>query len=161
VGGYIGIYIPSDILFVPNTAEFTPQAKPILDSAADILQRYPNNNILISGNTSGFGQARWEQHLSEKRAQRVAAYLWNAGVSQFKGNTNNTRKFQTVGNGDYLPIASDLTNKGIRENSRIQITSYPSDCNLNTGRKSQTFLNYAGLDDDDYSSAGDCEGDSC
>ena len=35
VGDYIGIYIPTNDLFEPNTAEFLPQAAPILDSAAD------------------------------------------------------------------------------------------------------------------------------
>lgn len=122
VGDFVGIYIPSDKLFEPNSDSFIPDAKPILDSAAAVLKRYPANNILVSGNTSGFYRAPWEQKLSEKRAQRVAAYFWNAGIP------NGTY----VGYGDYFPISKSLHNKGIRENSRIQITSYPSDCDLHT-----------------------------
>lgn len=80
VGDYLGIYIPSDKLFEPNTADFLPQAGSILDSAARVLKRYPNNNIIISGSTSGFGRPRWELKLSEARAQRVSAYLWDAGL---------------------------------------------------------------------------------
>lgn len=125
VGDYIGIYIPTDNLFEPNTADFLPQARLILESAADILQRYPNNNIMISGNTSGFGHARWERRLSEKRAQRVAAFLWNEGVSPFKDQSNDMRKLNYVGYGDFFPISHDYTNDSIRQNSRMQITSYP------------------------------------
>jgi hypothetical protein len=129
IGDYLGIYIPTDHLFEPNTADFLPQAKPILDSTVYVLKRYPNRSILISGNTSGFYRARWEQDLSERRAQKVSAYLWNAGISQ-----NNPRlhfnKLNYVGHGDYFPLAKDITNTGIRENSRIQITSYPVYCDL-------------------------------
>src|SRR5262245_29076507 len=47
VGDFIGIYIPSDVIFEPNTDNFLPQAKPILDSVVVVLRRCPKNNILI------------------------------------------------------------------------------------------------------------------
>lgn len=125
LGDYIGIYIPSDRLFESNTAIFLPQAPPILDSASAVLQRKPDNNILISGNTSGFYRTRWEKKISEDRARAVAAYLWSSGIQQFKPDSNEMRKLNYVGYGNYYPIASDLTNNGIRMNSRIQITSFP------------------------------------
>jgi hypothetical protein len=129
IGDYLGIYIPTDDVFESNTADFLPQAKPILDSTVAILKRYPNRSILISGNTSGFYRARWEQNLSERRAQKVAAYLWNQGISH-----NNPRlrfdQLNYIGNGDYFPIAKPLSNRGIRQNSHIQMTSYPEGINL-------------------------------
>jgi hypothetical protein len=125
LGEYIGIYIPTDNVFEANTAEFTTRAPAILDSAAAVLQRKPENNIIISGNTSGFDRSRREQALSQKRAKAVAAYLWSGGIVSFKENSNDMRKLNYVGYGDYFPISSDLTNRGIRSNSRIQITSYP------------------------------------
>ena len=134
VGDFVGIYIPTDRLFEPNTAEFIPSAKPILDSAANVLQRFPQNNIIISGNTSGFYRDKWEQRISEKRAQKVAAYFWNAGIVNdgFREQSNelNDLKYQYVGYGDYFPIAQTYTNEGIRTNSRIQIVSYPTTCHL-------------------------------
>ncbi|TAK73293.1 MAG: OmpA family protein [Gammaproteobacteria bacterium] len=147
VGDYIGIYIPSDRLFYPNTADFTPQAPSILDSVGVILQRKPNNNILISGNTSGFSRPRWELRLSEERAKKVAAYLWNTtDISQFKENSINLRRLKYVGYGDYFPIATHETNAGIRKNSRIQITSYPTGCDLDLDLKHEKINNYGSSD---------------
>lgn len=127
VGDYVGINIPSDPLFDPNTADFTPQAGPILDSLVAVLKRYPKHNVLISGNTSGFAEPRWERHLSQERAQRVAAYLWNSGIDNVisTGRVFATRQLNYVGYGDYFPIAHDYTNKSIRKNSHIQVTVYP------------------------------------
>lgn len=156
IGRYVGIYIPTDNLFEPNTSHFLPQAEPILDSVATVLQRYPNNNIMISGNTSGFARARWELKLSEKRAQRVAAYLWNQGINQFKENSNDMRKLNYVGYGDFFPISHTYTNDGIRANSRIQITSYPSDCDLGNDKQHSAIHNVGALDDSDINDKPTC-----
>ena len=161
IGGFIGIYIPTDSLFEPNTADFLPQAGPILDSAATVLLRYPDNNIIISGNTSGFSRPRWEQRLSEERAEKVSIYLWSAGINQAQDPTIDTRKLNYVGYGDYLPIANDHTNDGIRQNSRIQITSYPSTCDLGLDKRSVLFHNFGKDNDNDINEAPDvkCKND--
>ena len=147
LGDYIGIYIPSDHLFEPNTAEFLPQAPAILDSVVTVLQRKPDNNVMISGSTSGFGRDRWQQSLSQRRAKAVAAYLWTSGILQFKNSSNDVRKLKYVGYGDYFPIASDLTNNGIRANSRIQITSYPCDGSLRETGKEMNMNTIGAMDD--------------
>lgn len=149
VGEFIGIYIPTDNLFEPNTADFLPQAEPILNSTANVLKRYPNNNIIISGNTSGFYRSKWELRLSEKRAQKVASYLWNAGINQFKNQSIDTRKLNYVGYGDYLPLSSDYTNTAIRQNSRIQITSYPSNRDLGLDKRKVAVYNVGALNNDE------------
>lgn len=159
LGDFVGINIPTDKLFIVNTDDFTYQAPQILDSAATILQRYPNNNILVSGNTSGFARPRWERQLSLKRAQKVAAYFWNAGINQFKDKISGMRKLNYVGYGDYFPIASDHTNNGIRENSRIQITSYPDDCDLHLDKRHAALNNVGGMDTSDTDNAASCKGD--
>ncbi|OGT36039.1 MAG: hypothetical protein A3F11_05350 [Gammaproteobacteria bacterium RIFCSPHIGHO2_12_FULL_37_14] len=150
VGDRLGIYIPTDNLFESNSAELLPQAAPILDSAAAVLARYPDNNIIISGNTSGFSRARWELRLSQARAQKVAAYLWSSGINHFKEPGIDTRKLNYVGYGDYFPISDKLTNEEIRENSRIQITSYPSNLDLGLDKKTLAFGNIGTLNSDYY-----------
>lgn len=147
VGDMVGIEVPSDQLFEANTAEFKPQAPFILDSVATVLQRKPNNNILISGNTSGFNRPRWEKRLSEERAKKVSAYLWNAGVSQYKDMSTDLRKLDYVGYGNYFPVANTYTNDGIRANSRVQITSYPSTCDLHLDPRHDASRNVGSTDD--------------
>lgn len=147
LGEKIGIEVPTDKLFQANTAVFLPQATPILDSIVTVLNRSPDNNIVISGNTSGFGKPSYEQKLSQQRAKAIAAYLWNSGMSQFKTDTMHLRQFDYVGYGNYFPIASNYHNTGIRENSRIQITSYPSSEDLKLDKHSLAADNIGSLQD--------------
>lgn len=155
VGDFIGIYIPTDCLFESNTADFLPKARAILDSTAAVLQRYPDNNILISGNTSGFYCSRWEQWLSERRAQRVAAFLWNAGINNFKDRSLDMRTLNYVGYGDYFPIANKISNTGLRQNSRIQIVSYPSSYDLQIDKRRMAVHNVGTINDDYINDAPD------
>ncbi|HVE44302.1 MAG TPA: OmpA family protein [Gammaproteobacteria bacterium] len=162
VGSVVGIYVPTDNLFEPNTDDLLPQASPVLDSVATVLSRYPDNNIIISGNTSGFYRSNWERKLSEKRAAKVAAYLWNEGINQFRVSSSAMRKLQYVGYGDYFPISNDYTNNGIRTNSRIQIVSYPSACDLQLDKRHVAVFNVGAVNnDDDIVSASRCTGEDC
>jgi outer membrane protein OmpA-like peptidoglycan-associated protein len=151
VGDIIGIYVPTDYMFEVNTADFTPEALPVLDSVADVLARAPRNNIIISGNTSGFGRPKRDMQLSERRAAKVASYLWNKGITNFKDPDNDMRKLQYVGYGDFFPVASAIRNEGIRENSRIQIISYPSSCDLGLDKRELAIHNVGGLENEDAS----------
>lgn len=161
-GEFLGIYIPTDVLFEPNTADLLPQASPILDSVATVLARTPQNNILISGNTSGFYRSKWEQRLSEKRAQKISAYLWKAGINQFDDTKGGMRKLNYVGYGDYFPIANHYTNEGIRQNSRIQITSYPTKAQLGLCKRQVAFNNMGALNNDgDINNASKCGEQGC
>lgn len=141
LGDYVGIYLPTDKIFEPNSSRLTPDADAALDSVAQVLARKPNNNIMISGNTSGFALPGWEKKLSTKRAKVVAANLWKSGITVFKEHKNDTRKLNYVGYGDFYPIASNLTNTGIRSNSRIQITSYPCTGDLVATGNEKVFHN--------------------
>jgi hypothetical protein len=149
IGDNVGIYIPADQLFQPNSTEFTPNAIPILESVSTVLNRYPNNNVLISGSTTGFGRPGREQKLSQARAQKIAAYLWSEGHNQFKDRDDNMRKLRYVGYGNYFPISHPFTNESLRMNNRIQITSYPSICELDRDKRSLAFENVGGADEDD------------
>lgn len=165
LGDYIGIYLPTDKLFDVNTAHFTEQAGTILASVAAVLERKPQNNIMISGNTSGFAMAKLEQRISEDRAKKVAASLWKYGVTDFKdkGKDLSIRKLHYAGHGDYFPIASTITNKGIRENSRLQITSYPPQKDLRVSGRESTTINVGSNDNSEvrpYDPTNECDMDS-
>jgi outer membrane protein OmpA-like peptidoglycan-associated protein len=144
-GDYVMIEIPSDRLFDTNSADFLDDADAILNSAAAVLKRYPENHILISGNTSGFGSARFERRLSEDRARQVATYLWSQGINNFQGISNTMRKLTYVGYGNYFPIANNIRNNSIRQNSRIQITAYPTSVQLGLTNCRRIFNNVGSL----------------
>lgn len=141
VGDYVTIEIPSNSIFDDNTADITPLGDAALRSAAKVLNRLCCQSILVSGNSSGFGTARMEHYLTENRARVVAAFLWAQGVNNFKQKSNDTRKLTYVGYGNYFPIANNITQKGIRANSRIQITAYPTRDQLLMDEKKRTFGN--------------------
>lgn len=144
VGEYVTIEIPSDALFEPNTDDFLPSADPALKSAATILNRYPHHNIMVSGNTAGFGANRWEQKLSENRARQVASYLWTQGIQQTSSQSLQTRQLSYVGYGSYFPIANTLNNDSIQSNNRIQITAYPTAEQLLIAKKAKAFRKNCG-----------------
>ncbi len=146
-GDYLTIVIPTDDLFEDNSTELLPEAEPALQSAANVLKRFGCQNILISGNTSGFGTTKYEHRISEGRAKEVAAFLWKEGINQFQHYSITLRHLDYVGYGNYFPIATDLYNKGIRQNSRIQITAYPTKEQLMLDEGSIIFNNMAGIDE--------------
>lgn len=162
VGDYLGIYVPSDKLFEPNTADLLPQAGRILDSVATVLNRFPTYNIMISGNTSGFYHACYEQVLSEKRAKVVAAYLWKAGINN-NGKTPNviTRKLNYVGYGDFFPIAHKFRNEELRSNSRIQIVVYPNKNDIKMDSRTKNIPNVGGGLEPMQRFPGTCSSGSC
>ncbi|HSW69665.1 MAG TPA: OmpA family protein [Gammaproteobacteria bacterium] len=150
LGDYVTIEIPTDQIFDENSADLLPEASPVLQSTVEVLKRYPDNNILVSGNTSGFGTRRWELSLSERRAREVAAYLWAHGINGFKGGTQFNpneplRTLSYVGYGNYFPIANNIKADSIRQNSRIQITSYPSRDRLKICKDQKVFANIGEL----------------
>lgn len=150
LGDYVTIEVPSDEIFDTNSADLLPNAEPVLKSVVAVINRYPNNNILVSGNTSGFGSSRYEHKLSEDRARTIASYLWANGVTnlQFQEVTK-TRKLNYVGYGNYFPIANDIRADGLRANSRIQITVYPTKEQLSIDKKMKNFNNISGLNEAD------------
>jgi outer membrane protein OmpA-like peptidoglycan-associated protein len=146
LGEYTTIEIPSDRLFDVNSSELLPQAESILKSVVTVLNRYPSHNIIISGNTSGFGPARFEHKLSENRAREVATFLWANGITGARGQSMETRRLTYAGYGNYFPIANDITNEGVRTNSRIQITVYPARDQILMDKRQRAFNNVGGLD---------------
>lgn len=151
-GQMVTIEIPSDHLFEVNTAEFLPGTEPILDSIVNVLSRYPGNNIMISASTSGSGPARYEQALSEERARQIAGYTWAHGVvgatEQNVGSVRfDKKRFIYVGYGDLFPVANHIRLKGIRQNSRIQITAYPTAAQLRLDGCFSVFTNIGGTNE--------------
>ncbi len=71
------------------------------------------NSVIVEGHTDDRGDAAFNQHLSEKRAQAVKAELVAQGV--------DASIISTVGFGESKPIADNNTRDGRAQNRRVAI----------------------------------------
>jgi outer membrane protein OmpA-like peptidoglycan-associated protein len=119
VGEGIKITFDSGILFATNSSELQPAAKANVESLAKILNKYPDTNILIEGDTDNEGTEDYNQRLSERRAQAVADYG--------KGLNISGSRISTVGHGESQPVASNNTIEGRQQNRRVEVAIFAND----------------------------------
>jgi len=119
VGEGIKITFDSGILFEIDSSELQSVAKSNIESLAKILNKYPDTNILIEGDTDNTGTEEYNQKLSERRAQAVADYQNNLGVA-------GTR-ISIVGLGELNPVASNDTDYGREQNRRVEVAIFAND----------------------------------
>lgn len=104
-----------DIKFKADSAVLLESEKTKLDQIAQILEAYPDNDILVTGHTALAGTEKVRQQLSEDRAKTVADYLIELGV-------RDRFHIFTQGFGATKPVASNTTEAGKAKNRRVEIT---------------------------------------
>lgn len=98
--GQVRVKVPGDVLFASGKADLTAASKSTLQQVARVIQReHPNSRIIVEGHTDTdpIRKSKWpsNQALSEARAQAVADYLSQQGVSR--------SRIETVGYGSSQP----------------------------------------------------------
>jgi outer membrane protein OmpA-like peptidoglycan-associated protein len=116
-GDNITLDMPGSITFATNSADLNSRFFPVLDKVGATLKEYDQTVIEVAGHTDSTGSSSYNQALSERRAQSVAAYLESRGVPQ--------KRMMTVGAGETHPIASNDTPNGRQQNRRVEITIVP------------------------------------
>jgi outer membrane protein OmpA-like peptidoglycan-associated protein len=112
----VGITISLDnIQFQADTAVMLPGEREKLDKVVDILRRYQERDILVSGHTALAGTAEGRKQLSAERAAVVADHI----ISQ-KARTPD--RVVVRGYGADKPLADNRTEEGRRKNRRVEIT---------------------------------------
>lgn len=111
--GEIKITAPENITFDTNSSVIKPRFTSSLDSVAEILKKYPDSNIIVSGHTDSTGNDSINNPLSVNRAASVKSYLVGAGVSG--------SRVTSVGYGSKQPVASNSTASGRAQNRRVEI----------------------------------------
>lgn len=119
VGEGIKITFDSGILFATNSSELQSAARSNIQSLAKVLNKYPDTNILIEGDTDSEGTEEYNQELSERRAEAVANYA--------KGFNVAGSRISTVGNGETQPVASNATESGRQQNRRVEIAIFANE----------------------------------
>ncbi|AII14314.1 outer membrane fibronectin-binding protein [Campylobacter iguaniorum] len=98
--------------FAFDSAKVTPEYEAKIKEVADVMVKNPEYRVILEGHTDSTGPDAYNQKLSVKRADAVAAVLEKMGVS--KG------KITTEGFGEAKPIASNATKEGRAENRRVE-----------------------------------------
>jgi len=117
-GDRLIVTLPQDILFATDSFAVRPALMDDLRAVSRNLQSYPNSTVQVIGHTDNTGDAAYNQALSERRASSVANVLIGAGTS--------SARIVTIGRGEDVPVASNLSPEGRALNRRVEIVILPN-----------------------------------
>src|SRR5262245_14478252 len=103
----------SDVLFDVGDAKLKPEGKSAIAKVARFMRDQPERKIVIEGFTDGRGSPRFNQRLSEQRAQAVADALASEGVEP--------QRIVARGLGPAYPVAANKDARGRSLNRRVEI----------------------------------------
>ena len=109
----VGTWLYEDIQFDTGSAKIKPASYAVLDEIAELLVSTPSLKVEIQGHTDSAGSRDMNVRLSKDRANSVAAYLVNKGVS--------ADQLTTEGYGPSRPIASNDSAAGRAKNRRVEL----------------------------------------
>ncbi|PSR10736.1 MAG: hypothetical protein DA408_07415 [Bacteroidetes bacterium] len=101
-----------NVRFRTNSDQLLAQSSTILNEIAEILSRYPNYDLKISGFTDDVGNDSANQSLSERRALACFQYLLIKNVDR--------KRMSHAGYGETNPIAPNDTEAGRARNRRVE-----------------------------------------
>jgi outer membrane protein OmpA-like peptidoglycan-associated protein len=119
VGEGIKITFDSGLLFDVDKSDLQPQAKTNIASLARILNKYPDTNILVEGDTDNSGSDDYNLALSERRAKAVSSHLMGLGVPG--------SRISNVGLGESNPVASNDSDSGRQQNRRVEVAIFANE----------------------------------
>jgi outer membrane protein OmpA-like peptidoglycan-associated protein len=115
----------SQLLFSTGKSQLEPGAYDRLRSLARTLNNYPKSQVVIKGHTDSQGEEKFNQSLSEERADRVRAFMVSESVAP--------SRITAIGFGETLPVATNATEAGRAQNRRVEIEIRPDQEVLESG----------------------------
>ncbi|MDX9928222.1 MAG: OmpA family protein [Bacteroidales bacterium] len=112
VGEGIVVEFTNNILFGFDSSDLKAEAKENLDKLTEILNKYPDTDIMIAGHTDNTGSDTYNQGLSERRAGAVSGYLAQKSIA--------AARLKTVGYGESDPRYTNDTEEGRASNRRVE-----------------------------------------
>jgi outer membrane protein OmpA-like peptidoglycan-associated protein len=112
-GDQLELIMPGNITFNTNEYSIRPNFNPVLDSVAQVLAKYVDTRLRVTGHTDSTGSRDYNYNLSDRRANSVANYLAANGIDQ--------GRLITQGVGPDQPIASNDTESGRAMNRRVEL----------------------------------------
>ncbi len=112
IAGNLGC--PELILYYKREeATLNAEDKANLDKVVAFLTNNPDINIILEGHTSTLGDAKYNQTLSEKRANNSVAYLVSKGIDKSRLNA--------IGFGEQYPIGDNSKEEGRAQSRRTVV----------------------------------------
>ncbi len=102
-----------NVLFGFDKYSLTKKAKKQLDDIYDIVTTIPDSKVALSGHADSIGPKKYNQKLSEKRANSVMKYLTKKGL--------NESVITTEGFGEEKPVAPNKTAADRQKNRRVEV----------------------------------------
>jgi len=102
-----------DVLFDFGRAELRAGAQQNLYRLVTFLRENAEREVLIEGHTDSVGAEAYNLDLSRRRAEAVAGFLSQNGIS--------TARTASMGYGEAPPVSSNETDTGRQQNRRVEI----------------------------------------
>ena len=107
------VVIQADALFDFDKSVVRPDGKRAIDEALSKMQGTDIEMVIATGHTDSIGTAKYNQRLSERRANAIKEYLVSKGIP--------ASKVTTSGKGESQPVATNKTAEGRQKNRRVDI----------------------------------------
>ncbi len=105
-------YRLNNIVYNTNSADLKHEAKVTIEAFAEFLKLNKTLKVAIHGHTDSVGDPKFNQKLSENRAESVYKYLISLGI--------NPDRLSHKGFGETRPVASNNTEEGRAKNRRTE-----------------------------------------
>lgn len=116
-GDNIRLIMPGNITFQTDSYNLRSDFYPVLNSVGQVLAKYADTTLRISGHTDNTGSRQYNLGLSERRADSVAAYLVTREVARTRMLTEGLAFDQ--------PIADNGSAEGRAQNRRVELYILP------------------------------------
>lgn len=119
----------NSINFNFDSAELTSVAKANLDKITTVFKTNPDTYINVYGHTDSRGSVEYNNRLSVRRADAVAAYLIAKGIER--------SRLTSIGMGPSEPIDTNDTDAGRARNRRVELTIKANEKMIEEAKKGQ------------------------
>ena len=116
-GDNIRLVMPGNITFQTDSYNLRGDFYPVLNSVGEVLSKYGDTTIRVTGHTDNTGSRSYNQTLSERRAGSVADDLVTRQVVR--------SRMLVQGLGFDQPIADNGTSQGRAQNRRVELYILP------------------------------------